>query len=207
MKTYNNLPVYEATFDDEDLLIEAISLVKRPAVKREFLAMQDQALARFDIEDEDQHIVFGLIMAVDMLIYRRDSERGEYYVTFSSEAVEKARTDFMRSMNYNNINPSHNINADGKPIIVDDVFMISSYLKDSDNGIDPKGYEDINNGSWFGAWKIENEQIWADIKAGKFKGFSVHGTYGLMETKTQDEITELLYLIDEVDNNITELLN
>jgi hypothetical protein len=39
------------------------------------------------------------------------------------------------------------------------------------------GYEDAPDGSWFISAKVDNEEVWAKIKAGDFKGFSVEGQF------------------------------
>ncbi|MFN9909752.1 MAG: XkdF-like putative serine protease domain-containing protein, partial [bacterium] len=37
----------------------------------------------------------------------------------------------------------------------------------------PTGYEDAQDGSWFLTYLIDNEEIWAIVKDGEWKGFSV----------------------------------
>ena len=64
-------------------------------------------------------------------------------------------------------------------------------------GINPIGFEHIEDGSWFTAYKVENKQVWEDVKAGKFNGFSVEGYFGLERQEPKDEIEEL---IDEILN-------
>ena len=67
--------------------------------------------------------------------------------------------------------------------------MIQSFIKDADKGIDPKGFESVSNGSWFTAYKVENDKVWESIKSGEFKGFSVEG---LFELEEYDELDELI---------------
>lgn len=191
MKTYNGLPLYDVVFDEDGLLIERIALVKRPANKRTFAAMSEVEVARFSVIDEDKRIATGLITAVDMPIYRRDKERGEYYVVFSRESVEKMMVDFMRAGNGETAILMHDDKA-----IADGVFMIESYLKDAERGIAPVGYDDIADGSWFGTYKFDNDEVWQSVKDGTFSGFSIHGKYGIVETV---EISEVEQLIAEID--------
>ena len=72
------------------------------------------------------------------------------------------------------------------------VFLLESFLKR--DGIQPIGYEDTPNGSWFISLKVEDEQIWQDLKSGKYNGFSVECNVSLGET-------------DDIDNLIDELTN
>ena len=56
-------------------------------------------------------------------------------------------------------------------------------IKDVDKGINPVGFDDIENGSLFGKYRVLNDEVWADVKAGKFKGFSIEGYFGVIESK------------------------
>jgi len=60
-----------------------------------------------------------------------------------------------------------------------------------------KGFEDAPSGSWFGSFKIDNPQVWADVKAGKFSGFSVEGLFNYKKQvdsnqKMWEQICEIL---------------
>jgi hypothetical protein len=67
--------------------------------------------------------------------------------------------------------------------------MFESYIIDREKGImPPKGFEEVSDGSWFGSFKVENEKIWEEVKAGTFKGFSVEGLFRY--EKTNKVITE-----------------
>lgn len=198
METFNGLPLYEAYFRDDEMLIEAIALVQRPANKREFIALAETEPARYAIQDEERHIVTGLIMGVDQIIYRRDTARGEYYVHFGREAIWNMMLGFMHNMAGANVKPTHNgENAEG-------VFMIESYLKDTARGIAPVGYEDMPDGSWFGTWRVENEEIWQSIKDGTFRGFSIHGEYYVRESKP-DVFDSIMDDLNDIAKQVTLL--
>ncbi len=51
-------------------------------------------------------------------------------------------------------------------------------VTDTERGVlAPKGYEDTPDGSWFGSFKVENDEVWENRHA--FKGFSVEGLFGM----------------------------
>jgi hypothetical protein len=54
-----------------------------------------------------------------------------------------------------------------------------------------KGFEDVPDGSWFGSFKVDNAEVWAEIKAGKVRGFSVEGQFNYR--KTGDKKIEQLW--------------
>ena len=50
------------------------------------------------------------------------------------------------------------------------------------------GFEDVKDGSWFGSFKVENDDIWAKVKSGEFQGFSVEGIFGYSETVSKEQL-------------------
>jgi len=61
-----------------------------------------------------------------------------------------------------------------------------------------KGFEDVANGSWFGSFYVENDEVWKQVKAGEYRGFSVEGLFDYEEPKSYEEqmlekIKNLLY--------------
>jgi hypothetical protein len=138
---------------------------------------------KFSIENQDQRIVTGPLMVADLPIYRRDQDE-EYYVSFSAAEIKKIVQRFFKKGYQSKVNVEHSTPVDG-------VFMFESYIIDREKGImPPKGFEDISNGSWFGSFKVDNEKIWNEVKAGTFKGFSVEGLFRYEKTNkvvTQEE--------------------
>jgi len=45
-----------------------------------------------------------------------------------------------------------------------------------------KGFENVPDGSWFGSFKVDNDEVWQLIKDGKVKGFSVEGVFNYRKT-------------------------
>ena len=147
---------------------------------------------KFSIENQDQRIVTGPLMVADLPIYRRDGEE-EYYVSFSANEIKKIVQRFFKKGYQSKVNVEHSTPVDG-------VYMFESYIIDREKGImPPKGFEDISNGSWFGSFKVDNEKIWNEVKAGTFKGFSVEGLFRYEKTNkvvTQEEqIMEQIFKI------------
>jgi len=138
---------------------------------------------KFSIENQDQRIVTGALMIADLPIYRRDEDE-EYYVSFSAAEIKKIVQRFFKKGYQSKVNVEHSTPVDG-------VYMFESFIIDREKGImPPKGFEDISNGSWFGSFKVDNEKIWNEVKAGTFKGFSVEGLFRYEKTNkviTQEE--------------------
>ena len=187
------IPIYNIILG-ESCGIKKMSLVEFPAVESYFIAFEKQQEEIKFAYDEQQHIVFGCALRADFPIYRYSERLGEYYVTFSAQTIKELYERFMKE-GHKSVNLQHETDTDG-------VYLIQSFLKDTDKGINPAGFESIADGSWFCAYKIENEQVWEKVKNGEFNGFSVEGFFDLQKTEEEfskkDEKDELDEIIDEM---------
>lgn len=146
---------------------------------------RERMSAQFAIQNEEQRIVSGPLMLADTPIYRVD-KFGEYYVYFSADTIKQIVQKFFKKGYQSNVNIMHNGNA-----VVDGVTMFESWIVDKDRGTMPMvGFEDVPNGSWFGSFKVDNEEVWKDIKDGKFKGFSVEGMFNYIREDVEDKEAE-----------------
>ena len=152
---------------------------------------------KFDITNEEQRIISGPIMLSDSLIYRNSPEHGEHYVRFTPETIKSIAIKFAKKKYQNRINLMHQDNSQ-----VDGVVMFESWITDEKRGILPMvGFEDVPDGSWFGSFFIENEDVWQGIKDGVFKGFSVEGLFS-MEPKIDTTDEEVFELLKQINNHI-----
>ena len=164
--------IIEMTIDelDDETRVEKISFVDDPAIKREWLAFQKHGQA-FKIQSEEKRIVSGALMVADLPIFRRSKTGEEYYVVFNAETIKKIVFKFMREGRLSMVNEMHEKDVDG-------VFMFESILIDQERGIGtPSGHDTLPNGSWFGSFKVDNDAVWAKVKDGTFRGFSVEGIF------------------------------
>jgi hypothetical protein len=151
----------------------------------------------FAVQDEDQRIVSGPLMIADLPIYRRD-EDGEYYVMFTGEQIKKIVQRFFKKGYQAKVNIEHGKKADG-------VYMFESYIIDRERGVNPPtGFEDVADGSWFGSFKVENDKLWGEVKAGTFKGFSVEGLFryekaGMIVQKEEQIMAQIFKILEQIE--------
>ena len=151
---------------------------------------------QFNIQNPEQRIVTGALMIADLPIYRRDADE-EYYVTFSAAEIKKIVQRFFKKGYQSRVNVEHSTPVDG-------VFMFESYIIDREKGImPPNGFEEVSDGSWFGSFKVENEKIWEEVKAGTFKGFSVEGLFRYK--KTNKVITEEEQIMSQIFKILSQI--
>jgi len=176
-----NIPIYRATIPDEECGMFRVSLVDDPAVDSLFLAFDAQKrVPMFAIADEEKRLVRGVIMRANYPIYRFSPTMGEYYIVFTPEIIRLMAEKYLVEGRQNAVNVMH---IDGSD--VEGVDMVQMFIKDSAAGIAPANFEDIEDGSLFGEYHVLNDQVWADIKAGTYKGFSLEGLFDLEKQPSQ----------------------
>jgi hypothetical protein len=162
--------IYLTIEDTEESGVDSIALVDQPAIERNWMAFNKKPKQyTFAITSEEKRIVSGPIMVADFPIYRRDSEGYEYYVVFNAETIRKIVYKYMKEGRTNSVNEMHETFVDG-------VFMFESFIIDEMKPT-PKGFDKLPNGSWYGSFYVENDEVWQQIKDGDFKGFSVEGLF------------------------------
>jgi hypothetical protein len=123
---------------------------------------------------EEQQIVATPIMVPNKLIARRDENGEIYYVYFTEDTIKKIAYAFAKSKNADNINLEHDMES-----MIDDVYLAESWLINEPNNDKSNVYGyNLDKGSWFGLFKVNNDDFWKDyIKTGKVKGVSVEGYF------------------------------
>ena len=185
-------PLIDMTIDDhEETGVDFIALVDTPAIEREWMAFNKQQKLEFKVEDEEQRLIMGPIMVSNLPIYRRDEANGEYYVRFNSDAIKKIVHRYFKNGYTSNVNLDHTTQTDG-------VYLVESFIIDERKRT-PEGFSKLPNGSWFGTMKVENDEVWAQVKDGTFRGFSIEGIFTDEKQKDLDK-----KLIDEVIRVLSE---
>jgi len=179
MKYYEGLPIFELTLDNADGL-QYISIVDKPAIKSTFLCFSEDVKEQFSIQDEEKHIISGLVLIPDLPIFRKKDNRG-YYVKFSKNTIEQLVEKFFNEQKTLSINVDHSIP-------VDNVVIIESYFINHERGISPKEFANYPDGSWYISMKVNDDDLWQHIKNGQLNGFSVEGLFELVELSDVSDI-------------------
>lgn len=180
-----SLPVYELLINDnegDNAEVSYVALVDSPAIQRDFVAFKENV--KFQVVSETEHILSGPMMIAEQLIYRNNEKFGEHYVKFSPETIRSIAIKFAKKGFQKNVNIMHDASMQ-----VEGVTMFESFIVDKARGILPmKGFEDVADGSWFGSFYVENEDVWNAVKDGNLKGFSVEGMFDYVKPKMTAEM-------------------
>lgn len=194
--TIQGIPVYSALVTDADTGIIRISLVDDPAVQSNFIAFDTaRKVQLYAIQDEEKRLVLGVVMRADFPIYRRDDKSGEYYVLYSADTCRKMAEKYLADGRQNEVNIMHITNSD-----VGGVYMVQWFIKG--DGLAPDGFEDIADGSLFAQFHVENDDVWAAIKDGTYKGFSLEGVFDLVPETDKNEVQEIVDALGGVFSRI-----
>ncbi len=188
--TIGGLPVYDAQIVDEECGMYRVSLVDYPAVERDFEAFDAQKrLQLYAVQDEEKRLVRGVLMRADFPIYRCDPQMGEYYIVYKAATIRQMAEKYLAEGRCNLVNLMHEAGSD-----VDGVQMVQYFIKG--DGVSVGGFDDIADGSLFAEYHITNDAVWAEIKAGTFRGFSLEGIFALEPEQDEDFVREI---IDELE--------
>ena len=185
----DGLPLFDLVLTDEEDMMTCISIVDDPAVQRDFLAFKSNERMVFRVDVE--RCITGVAIRADVPIYRRNGDY-EYYIRFTKDTIKRIVERYSKDGLWNSVSLQHDGNN------VSGVTMREMYIKDSAKGISPKGFEDVEDGSLFVTFHIEDAALWDEIVEGDtLNGFSIE-IYGTMEpalfsneqTETLDSLVE-----------------
>ena len=170
---YNNIPVFAVNVDDPGCSISTMSLVDDPAMSIDMVCFSNEQNMKFSIQDETQHNILTCLVRVDFPILRVTDQGDPYYIVFNKETAKVLCQRLMKDGMQQNISLNHN----GK--LIQGIQLQEVFIKDTEKGISPIGFEDAADGSLMGVYHIEDDQLWNDCIEGKFKGISIESLLGI----------------------------
>ena len=184
--TIGGIPVYDAIITDDGTGMMKISLVDDPAVMSNFQAFDaSRKMQMYSVTDEEKRLVRGVVMRADFPIYRRDERMGEYYIIYKADTIRQMAEKYLAESRQNNVNLMHKDGSD-----VEGVQMVQFFIKG--DGVAVDGFDDIADGSLLAEFHITNDEVWEEVKAGTYRGFSLEGYFDLVPETDVDEVDEIV---------------
>ncbi|MCD8041515.1 MAG: XkdF-like putative serine protease domain-containing protein [Tannerellaceae bacterium] len=184
----NGLPVYrwDINMNKDEEGISVMSIVDDPAVEKNFMKFSKQKQKIKYAIDNDKQIITGVAIRADYPIYRHEGGE-EFYTVFDANVIEKLVHKFMRESRNCSVNINHDEDAKG-------LYLFESFImKEKHKEIYPE-FKDIAPGSWIVSYKVEDKNVWEDIKAGRLNGFSIEVYGQLMPYRKQSKIGKMVDL-------------
>ena len=165
------MKVLELIIDEKDFKsgISAMSVVESPAIEENFIA-----LAKHEIElkevDAEKRILMGAALIPNKKIYRRNKEE-EFYIYFSDKTVRQAMELFFINGNQSSATFEHKNAIKG-------MTVVESWLIEDEKMDKSKLYGfNLPKGTWMISMKVDNDEVWQQVKDEKIKGFSIEGYF------------------------------
>lgn len=197
------MKIVELILDEnqEESGIEAISIVENPAIEEDFVALKSNEVKLAEI-DKEKKILMGALLIPNKPIYRNNGE-DEYYIYFSKDTVLKASQMYLTKGNQNNSTLEHQHSLSG-------LSLVESWLVEDEVHDKSRKYGmNVPVGTWMGAVKVNNDEVWNDyVKTGKVKGFSIEGYFADKMARPKDSVglsedKEADNLLDKIKDILT----
>jgi len=182
--------------EQEESGIEAISIVESPAIESDFVALSAEEIKLAEV-DKDKKILLGALLIPNKPIYRNGDE-GEYYIFFSKDTIVKASQMYLKNGYQNKSTLEHAQALQGLTLV--ESWIVEDEVMDKSR----KYGLNVPVGTWMGAVKVNNDEIWQEyVKTNKVKGFSIEGYFADKMGKPKADLSEDEKLLNKIVNILT----
>lgn len=191
------IKTYKAKILDDECGIQALSLVEHPAVLSKVERFAENDRIQY-FKDDLKHNITGLIIPADRPIYRNNGTE-EYYIVFEKNTIVDFATKMMKDGTMNFFNWEHSDDT------ISGIECIELFIKDSERGISPEGFADVEEGSLFGTFHISDDDVWDKIMDGSY-GISMECIFSRFSEEIAPKISTEEQLEGKVIDNIESVL-
>jgi len=193
--------IIELVLDEEnnEIGIEAISVVENPAIEEDFIALSND-IVELKEADKEKKLLVGALLIPNKPIYRRSGD-DEYYVFFSKDTVLKASQMYLMNGNQSKATLEHAHDING-------LTLVESWIVEDDVHDKSRKYGmNVPVGTWMGAVKVNNDEVWNDfVKTGKVKGFSIEGYFADKMERPKEPIADLQEELSKIEEAEAEYM-
>jgi hypothetical protein len=195
----NKKKIIELVIDEnsEKNGINAVSVVLNPAIEENFIALAKHEVELKEI-DAEKRLLMGASLIPNKEIFRKDEQGNEFYIYFSDQTVRKASEMFFQNSKQNNATLNHDQKIEG-------MTVVESWIVDNPEMDKSKNYGfSFPKGTWVISMKVDNDEIWKEVKLGKVKGFSIEGYFidkldlSLVESEEEKQLKEIIEILKSI---------
>ena len=143
-----------------------VSFVAEPAIQSKLMYFTEEK-KRFVFADDEKRIIYAPALIPDLDIFRKNVNGEPANVFFDKETILKLHLDGCRNGYDSKINLNHSETED-----ITGVYCFENWIVGEDNRAEKLGFE-VPEGTLMKGYKVDNEELWQDIKAGKVTGLSI----------------------------------
>lgn len=190
-KTYN-IPIFDISVDEEGMGLFGLSFVDNPAIQVELHAFKAEEAQKVFFASHEKREVVSPVMIPNQLIIR-EAMGIPYYMRASEETIRKMYEKYMLSGNWNNFTYMHeNMDADISERVKEGIYLQRLWIiedEKNDDACTKYGFTDLPKGTLMMKCKVNNRQIWNEIKEGKLRGISLEAFFDKINTNKALQIT------------------
>jgi putative serine protease XkdF len=196
------MKIYELIFNEETHFIDRVSIVNKGAVEAHKVYFSEEAPEKMYFADDEKRIVYSVAMRPNKMIFRSNvssvvgvAEPAQVYYT--PETVERLQQYYFKNQN----NARTNVNHQSEN--VSGVYPFESWIVNDVESDKSKtlGLE-VLKGDWVMGFKIDNDEVWQEVKNGNLGELSIEAHLGFKEQKQEIKMNKNSILKDIKDFNI-----
>ena len=158
-----------------------IALVESPAIETDFIFLSKQDYPIQLSVQEEKRMIYSPVLIPDKIIPRVTDAGDPYEIYFSGDTIEEIAKDYMlKKVTLGEWNSEHNENQKLEGVDVVENWIVENPLNDKATEL---GFK-VPAKTWMQGTYISNDEVWAKIKDGTYKGISV-------EADMNHELTQL----------------
>jgi len=185
--------------DIEENGVDAISIVENPAIESDFVALKQEEIKLAEV-DKEKRILLGALLIPNKPIYR-SGEEGDYYIFFSKDTIVKASQMYLKNGYQNKSTLEHQQALKGLTLV--ESWIVEDEVQDKSR----KYGLNVPVGTWMGAVKVNNDEIWKEyVKTSKVKGFSIEGYFADKMERPKEALKETISADQQLLNKIKDIL-
>ena len=167
--------------------VNAISLVDKPAIDSNWIALAKQTKFEFKEIDGHKHILMGAALIPNKPIYR-SMEGNEFYIMFSKDTIRLASELFFKNGKQSETTQQHEVTLKGNTVV-------ESWIKE-DMEKDKSAIYGLSDpvGTWMISMKIEDKKTYEKAKNGELNGFSIEG---LFHPQLREELSDVSHNLSD----------
>jgi len=168
------IKIYEMLLGEDDQLgVNAVSLVNTPAIMSDWIALSDQKPILLAEVSNDKQVLLGAALIPDKPIFRKGENGAEdFYIYFSKDTIAKTAQNFFKNNNQNNATLEHDVKLAGMTIFESWIVEDPKMDKSAKYGLN------LPEGTWAISMKVDDQDVWDNyVKNDKVFGFSIEGQF------------------------------
>jgi len=172
---------YELVFNKDEQGVFKISLVKDPAIESTLMHFNAEKPQIFHFTQDEKRIVFAPAMIPNKLIFRGDVNGENAQVFYTSDTIDQLQKNYFKNGHNSTTNINHQ-SEDTTGVYPFESWIVEDPANDKANAM---GFN-VPKGTWMMGYKIDNDQVWDDVKSGNLDGLSIEARLGFKEVNNNE---------------------